>query len=113
VLASHPSKPRWDAFWVVAGRVVDWGPMPGDAPDSGECSASGLAARTASALSHARGSARPGSAASVPAAEVDEVRIVASWVARNEPPVLELGDPEEAARWALEVASPEAVALAG
>jgi hypothetical protein len=48
-------------------------------------------------------SSRPGSAASVPAAEVDEVRIVASWVARNEPPVLELGDPDEAADWALAV----------
>jgi hypothetical protein len=54
----------------------------------------------------------PGSAASVPAAEVDEVRIVASWVARNEPPALEIGDPGEAAAWALGEVSPS-VALAG
>src|SRR5918997_1314543 len=28
VLAQHPSKERWDAFWIVAGRVVDWGELP-------------------------------------------------------------------------------------
>jgi DNA polymerase-3 subunit epsilon len=105
VLASHPNKPLWDAFWVVAGRVVDWCAL---SPDARE-----IESRTASALAHARGSARPGSAAAVPAAEVDEVRIVASWVARNEPPVLELGDPAEAAGWALATASPQPAALAG
>jgi hypothetical protein len=105
VLASHPSKPRWDAFWVVGGRVVDWSAL---APDRDE-----IASRTEAALARASGSARPGSPAAVPAAEVDEVRIVASWVARNEPPVLELGDPAEAADWALATASPEPVALAG
>src|SRR3954454_8874680 len=31
VLARHPAKPRWDAFWIVAGLVADWGPLP--APD--------------------------------------------------------------------------------
>ena len=30
VLAPHPSDPaRADAFWIVGGRVVDWGPTPG------------------------------------------------------------------------------------
>jgi hypothetical protein len=58
-------------------------------------------------------SASPGSAAAVPAAEVDEVRIVASWVARNEPPALEIADPHAAAAWVLATARPEAVALAG
>src|SRR4051794_33504091 len=105
VLASHPSKPLWGAFWVVGGRVVGWGPGSSDACE--------LAQRTASAMAGAPPSPRPGSPASVPAAEVDEVRIVASWVARNEPPVLEIGDPDDAARWALAVAAPEAVALAG
>jgi DNA polymerase III subunit epsilon len=104
VLASHPSKPMWDGFWVVGGRVVDWGPVSSDARD--------IAERTASAMSSAARTARPGSAASVPAAEVDEVRIVASWVARNEPPALEIGDPDEAAAWALAEVSP-AAALAG
>jgi DNA polymerase III subunit epsilon len=105
VLASHPSKALWDAFWVVGGRVVDWGPV---SPDARE-----LADRTASAMKAAARSARPGSAASVPAAEVDEVRIVASWVARNEPPALEIGDAAEAASWVLATASPDPVALAG
>jgi DNA polymerase-3 subunit epsilon len=104
VLAQHPSKSMWDAFWVVAGRVADWGALPSDPSE--------IAARTESALRGAAGSSRPGSAASVPAAEVDEVRIVASWVARNEPPALEIGDPAEAAEWALAEVRP-AVALAG
>jgi DNA polymerase-3 subunit epsilon len=105
VLASHPSKPRWDGFWVVGGRVVDWGALPADSEE--------IATRTEAAMREAAASARPGSAAAVPAAEVDEVRIVASWVARNEPPALEIGDPAEAASWALATAAPEAVALAG
>src|SRR3954468_21287229 len=105
VLASHPSKPLWDAFWVVAGRVVDWGALPSDALE--------ISQRTTSAMRSAARSARPGSAASVPAAEVDEVRIVASWVARNEPPALEIGDPSAAAAWALATTRPELAALAG
>src|SRR3954454_3309632 len=28
VLARHPVKPRLDAFWLVGGRVRDWGPLP-------------------------------------------------------------------------------------
>ena len=102
VLASHPSKELWDAFWVVGGRVVDWGPVS----EAGD-----IAERTQAAIAGAA-PMRPGSAASVPAAEVDEVRIVASWVARNEPPVLEIGDPAVAAAWALSVSQP-AAALAG
>jgi DNA polymerase-3 subunit epsilon len=102
VLASHPSKDLWDAFWVVGGRVVDWGALPSEPHE--------LAERTASAMAGAARTARPGSAASVPAAEVDEVRIVASWVARNEPPALEIGDPSAAAEWALAATRPEPAA---
>ena len=29
VLAQHPVKERFDAFWIVQGRLVDWGPLPG------------------------------------------------------------------------------------
>ena len=29
VLARHPVKERCDAFWLVRGRLVDWGPLPG------------------------------------------------------------------------------------
>jgi DNA polymerase-3 subunit epsilon len=76
VLARHPVKHRFDAFWVVHGRVADWGSLPG----AGE-----LAERTQHALRRVR--SRP---APVPADEVDEVRIVSTWVAANEPPALSL-----------------------
>jgi DNA polymerase-3 subunit epsilon len=75
VLAQHPVKERFDAFWVVQGRLVDWGPLPGP---------SELAERTEAALS------RPPRRAAVPADEIDEIRIVAGWVAENEPPALTL-----------------------
>jgi DNA polymerase-3 subunit epsilon len=101
VLASHPSKPRWDAFWIVAGRVADWVPLPEERAEIEE--------RTRAALAAAR-TPRPGSGASVPGAEVDEIRIVAGWIARNEPPALELGDAAAAAEWAFEVAGAQPVA---
>ena len=75
VLARHPVKERFDAFWIVQGRLVDWGPLPG---------ATELAARTEAAL------ARPAGRTVIPADEIDEIRIVASWVAENEPPALTL-----------------------
>jgi DNA polymerase III subunit epsilon len=81
VIASHPVKDRHDVFWLVRGRLVDWGPLPGH---------SETAERTAAAL--ARG---PGSAV-VPVDEVDEIRIVASWVADHEPPELPLDPPPSA-----------------
>jgi hypothetical protein len=92
VLAQHPVKERFDAFWIVQGRLVDWGPLPGPTE---------LAERTEAALSR-----RPGRAV-IPADEIDEIRIVASWVAEHEPPALTL-DPapaaEELARFADEAA---------
>jgi DNA polymerase III subunit epsilon len=75
VLAKHPVKDRHDVFWLVRGRLVDWGPLPGP---------SELIERTRAAL------ARPAGRSVVPADEIDEVRIVASWVADHEPPVLAL-----------------------
>src|SRR4030095_10328312 len=75
VLARHPVKERFDAFWIVQGRLVDWGPLPGPTE---------LAERTETALS------RPPGRAVIPADEIDEIRIVASWVAENEPPALAL-----------------------
>ncbi|MGI8945743.1 MAG: GIY-YIG nuclease family protein, partial [Thermoleophilaceae bacterium] len=79
VLAGHPTDgSRFDAFWIVGGRVVDWGP-PGRVER--------LEARTARALGD-RGSG----AAHVPAEEVDEVRIVSAWVAEHEPAQLSLAD---------------------
>jgi len=78
VLAQHPVKERFDAFWIVQGRLVDWGTLPG---------ASELVERTEAALSR-----RPGRAP-IPADEIDEIRIVAGWIAEHEPPTLTL-DPE-------------------
>jgi DNA polymerase-3 subunit epsilon len=78
VLASHPAKRRFDVFWLVGGRVVDWGPLP----LPGE-----LLDRTAAAL----GASAPRGPA-VPAEEVDEVRIVSAWLAEHEPPQLSLAE---------------------
>jgi DNA polymerase-3 subunit epsilon len=80
-LARHPVKERYDAFWCVRGRLVDWGPLPGP---------SELVERTRAAL------ARPPGRTVVPADEVDEVRIVASWIADHEPPELPLDPPPSA-----------------
>jgi DNA polymerase-3 subunit epsilon len=76
VVARHPVKERFDAFWIVRGRVADWGPLPG---------ASELLERTQEVLRHAGGRRTP-----LPASEVDEVRIVWAWLAEHEPPVLPL-----------------------
>jgi DNA polymerase III subunit epsilon len=81
VLARHPIKERYDAFWLVRGRLVDWGSLPGH---------SELIERTEAAL------ARPPGRTVVPADEVDEVRIVASWIADQEPAELAL-DPAPSA----------------
>jgi DNA polymerase-3 subunit epsilon len=88
VLAPHPVKERFDAFWLVAGRVADWGPLPAKEE---------LAERTRAA-SGSRLARR--SKTAVPAEEVDEVRIVGSWLAAHEPPWLaleEAADPERLA----------------
>jgi hypothetical protein len=71
-------KERFDAFWIVQGRLVDWGPLPGH---------SELLERTAAALE--RGPGRT----VVPVDEIDEVRIVAGWIADHEPPELPLDPP--------------------
>ncbi len=81
VLARHPAARRFDAFWVVGGRVADWGELP----DGEE-----LERRTALALG-ARPSAGP---ACVPPDAVHELRIVATWLdAHPETPVLRLDPP--------------------
>jgi DNA polymerase-3 subunit epsilon len=75
VRAPHPrDAARGDLFWLVGGRVVDWGPL---APDAGD-----LVERTRAAL-RSWDPGRP--TAHLPADEVDEARIVASWVASREP----------------------------
>jgi DNA polymerase-3 subunit epsilon len=76
VLARHPAKDRWDAFWLVAGAVVDWGPLPEPAE---------LAERTERALA-----TRPVRHRAVAPEQVDEIRIVHTWIAAHDPPLLAL-----------------------
>jgi DNA polymerase-3 subunit epsilon len=77
VLARHPVKERFDAFWIVRGRVADWGPLPGP---------SELAERTEAALRNANDHRPP----PLPSAEVDELKIVWAWMAEHEPPQVPL-----------------------
>ena len=73
VLAPHPAEAgRADAFWIVGGRVADWGPLP----DVDE-----LLARTEAAVAAAP-PAGPGGW--MPADELDETRIVGLWLAAHE-----------------------------
>ncbi|MGZ4168151.1 MAG: exonuclease domain-containing protein [Solirubrobacteraceae bacterium] len=76
VLAPHPEKDPAhppEAFWLVGGRVVDFGPTTGALED--------LAERTERAL---RREGRVGEVgAHVPPDEVDEVRILGTWLASH------------------------------
>jgi DNA polymerase III subunit epsilon len=90
VLAPHPLKERFDAFWIVQGRVVDWGPLPGP---------SELVERTQAALHRLPLQGRT----AVPVDEVDELRIASTWIAANDPPQLALDpapSPDALAHWA-------------
>ena len=80
VLAPHPAREGvHDAFWIVGGRVADWGPLPDDVEE--------VAARTDHAL---RGAVPAGLGGWLPAAELAETRIVGAWLAGHEAPELEL-----------------------
>jgi DNA polymerase III subunit epsilon len=87
VLAVHPIKPLADAFWLAGGRLVDWDPahpVPSHAGEVGE--------RTAIALRRAGRAGELG--AHVPPDEIDEVRIVETYLASHpDTPQLAL-DPE-------------------
>jgi hypothetical protein len=73
-----------DLLWIVGGRVVDWGPADPREPDD-------VLRRTEAAL-------RTRPEPYVPADEVHEMRIVSTWLAAHEPPVLDLGRrPDDAA----------------
>jgi DNA polymerase III subunit epsilon len=74
ILAPHPLEPnRRDAFWLVAGRLIDWGAAPADPAD--------LAERTTAALT--RGGRAGELGAHLPPDEVDEVRLVRSYLASH------------------------------
>ncbi|HYB30456.1 MAG TPA: exonuclease domain-containing protein [Solirubrobacteraceae bacterium] len=71
ILAAHPiDRDRQDAFWLVGGRLVDWGPT------SDETVA--LEERTRLALRHGGRAGELG--AHVPPDEVDELRIIATYL---------------------------------
>jgi DNA polymerase III subunit epsilon len=71
ILASHPvDATRQDAFWIAAGRLVDWGPAP---PDSET-----LEERNQAALRRASRTGELG--AHVPPDEIDELRIIATYL---------------------------------
>ena len=70
ILASHPiDASRKDAFWLVGGRLVDWGPTPEDNDD--------LERRTALAM---RRGGRVELGAHIPPDEIDELRILATYL---------------------------------
>ncbi len=110
VLAATYARPRlvlageesFDAFWVVAGRIVDWGPLS----DVGE-----LHRRTLSALRYAPG---PGTGTHLPAGEVDEVRIAGAWLAAHpETPAIDLDPPPSAQELSRFVAATGALVTEG
>ncbi len=70
ILAPHPIEAGGDAFWIVAGRLLDWAPLGGDPQE--------LQRRTVAAL--ARGGRGGELGAHVPPEEVDEVRILGSYL---------------------------------
>jgi DNA polymerase III subunit epsilon len=100
ILAPHPSAGAPEAFWLVSGRLVDFGPLTGGA-DLGD-----LAQRTERALGREGRVGEVG--AHVPPDEVDEVRILGTWLAshpdtpqlalRPAPDMTALGDLLERAR---------------
>ena len=69
----HPTGTALDGFWVAGGRLVDWGPLDDDLDQ--------LEARTAAALARAGRIGELG--AHVPPDEIDEVRIVGTWLASH------------------------------
>jgi DNA polymerase-3 subunit epsilon len=74
LLAPHPTGPEFDSFWIAGGRLVDWGPLVIDDLD-------GLVERMARAVG--RSGRRGELGAHVPPNEIDEVRIVGSWMAAH------------------------------
>jgi DNA polymerase-3 subunit epsilon len=73
VIAAHPTKPTGDVLWLVGGRLVDFGPLPGELDE--------LCERTAAAL--LRGVRAGEAGAQVPPAEIDEIRLIDSYLASH------------------------------
>ena len=76
VLAPHPDDGTPEAFWLVGGRLVDFGP-----PATAHGAVEDLMARTEAAL---RREGRAGEVgAHVPPDEIDEVRILGTWLSSH------------------------------
>jgi DNA polymerase-3 subunit epsilon len=74
LLAAHPVDPqRQDAFWLVGGRLVDWGAAPDDTATLDERSEAALR----------RGGRAGELGAHVPPTEIDELRIVSTYLASH------------------------------
>jgi DNA polymerase-3 subunit epsilon len=73
ILAPHPGDAGLEGFWLAGGRLVDWGPVGDDVDE--------LEARTGAALAREGRIGELG--AHVPPDEVDEVRILGSWLASH------------------------------
>ncbi len=73
LVTAHPNADKYDCFWVAGGRLVDWGPLT---PDGDE-----LETRTAAAV--ARSGRLDEVGAHVPPDEIDELRILGSWLAAH------------------------------
>ncbi len=74
VLGRHPTRAEFDALWVSGGRLVDWAPVTagdGDALDAGVDQALRRGGRIGELGAH------------VPPAEIDEVRILGTWLASH------------------------------
>jgi DNA polymerase III subunit epsilon len=71
VLAEHPRGGAWDAFWLVGGRVADWGPLTHH---------DDVARRTAAAL---RGGDGTGHSTWLAPHDVEDMRTVATWLASH------------------------------
>jgi DNA polymerase III subunit epsilon len=89
VLAPHPAERAVEGFWLVGGRLVDFGRLTGGPAE--------LAERTERALRRAGRIGELG--AHVPPDEVDEVRILGTWLASHPgTPQLVLTPPPDAGR---------------
>jgi DNA polymerase-3 subunit epsilon len=71
ILAPHPTGKALDAFWLAGGRLVDWGPLYDEE----------LLSRTRPVV--ARGARAGELGAHIPPDEIDEVRIVTSYLASH------------------------------
>jgi DNA polymerase III subunit epsilon len=100
VLAPHPKGGSADAFWLVGGRLVAWGPVP----PAGDGDALADAMRAALRSGDGRGAT-----AWLAPDEVDEMRVVTTYLASHELPGLDLEpdlQPERLAAFAGSVTAP-------